>query len=174
LATTRALAQASAELRFIESTSYHNRRPRHRLESLAQALDPWIDLVRRTEIKNEHMVIPAVDHLFEPTSQLGTPRRTEPALEDGEPDHAKGLIAHRSRAREQRLMMHFLGLIYPADAVARALSDGLAFQALSAEYITNILETRALALPEPGPLQLTRRHDLLDTSANSTPPMSRT
>ena len=109
-----------------------------------------------------------------------------------EPDHAKGLIAQRSRAREQRLMMHFLALspdatayyvgleqrrlnarhhvrkilalaeIYPADAVARAISDGLAFQAFSAEYITNILETRARALPEPGPLQLTRRHDLLD------------
>ena len=43
-----------------------------------------------------------------------------------------------------------------------AISDGLAFQAFSAEYITNILETRARALPEPGPLQLTRRHDLLD------------
>src|ERR1700693_2340549 len=70
-----------------------------------------------------------------------------------EPDHAKGLIAQRSRAREQRLMMHFLALspdatayyvgleqhrlnarhhvrkilalaeIYPADAVARAISD---------------------------------------------------
>ena len=109
-----------------------------------------------------------------------------------DPDHAKGLIAQRSRAREQRLMMHFLALspdaqayydgleqrrlnarhhvrkilalaeIYSADAVARAISDGLAFQAFSAEYITNILETRARALPEPGPLQLTRRHDLLD------------
>jgi hypothetical protein len=33
---------------------------------------------------------------------------------------------------------------------------------VSAEYITNILETRARALPEPGPLQLSRRHDLLD------------
>jgi hypothetical protein len=52
--------------------------------------------------------------------------------------------------------------IYPADDVARAISDGLAFQAFSAEYITNILETRARALPEPGPLQLTRRHDLLE------------
>src|SRR6266851_4813037 len=109
-----------------------------------------------------------------------------------EPDHAKGLIAQRSRAREQRLMMHFLALspdatayydgleqrrlnarqhvrkilalaeIYPADAVARAITDGLAFQAFSSEYITNILETRVRALPEPGPLQLTRRHDLLD------------
>ena len=71
----------------------------------------------------------------------------------------RSLIAQRSRAREQRLMMHFSALspdatayyvgleqhrlnarhhvrkilalaeIYPADAVARAISDGLAFQA---------------------------------------------
>ena len=109
-----------------------------------------------------------------------------------DPTTPRGLIAQRSRAREQRLMMHFLALspdaqayydgleqrrlnarhhvrkilalaeIYPADIVACAISDGLAFQAFSAEYVTNILETRARALPEPGPLQLTRRHDLLD------------
>ena len=108
------------------------------------------------------------------------------------PEHAKALIAQRSRAREQRLMLRFLALspdaqayyeglelrrlnarnhvrkilalaeIYPTDAVARAIADGLAFQAFSAEYITNILEARARALPEAGPLQLTRRHDLLD------------
>ena len=109
-----------------------------------------------------------------------------------DPDHAKGLIAQRSRAREQRLMMRFLALspdaqayydgleqrrfnarhhvrrilalaeIYPVDVVARAISDGLAFEAFSAEYITNILEIRSRALPEPAPLQLTRRQDLLD------------
>ena len=109
-----------------------------------------------------------------------------------DPDHPKELLAQRGRAREQRLMMQFLALspdaaayyegleqrrfnarhhvrkilalaeIYPVDAVARAISDGLAFQAFSAEYIANIVETRARALPEPGPLQLTRRHDLLD------------
>jgi hypothetical protein len=120
------------------------------------------------------------------------PRRYGRHEDIEDPDHAKALIAQRSRAREQRLMMHFLALspdatayyqgleqrrlnarhhvrkilalaeIYPADLVARAISDGLAFQAFSAEYITNILETRARALPEPGPLQLTRRHDLLD------------
>ena len=42
-----------------------------------------------------------------------------------------------------------LAEIYVADAVARAISDGLAFQAFSAGVqITNILETRARALPE--------------------------
>jgi hypothetical protein len=109
-----------------------------------------------------------------------------------DPDHAKALIAQRGHAREQRLILRFLALspdaqayydgleqrrmnarnhlrkilalaeIYPEDAVARAISDGLAFRAFSAEYITNILEARARALPEAGPLQLTRRHDLLD------------
>jgi len=111
-------------------------------------------------------------------------------IEDQE--HAKGLIARRSRAREQRLMLRFLALspeaqayydglaqkrlnarhhirkilalaeAYPADSIARAIADGLAFEAFSAEYIANILETRARALPEPGPLQLTRGIDLLD------------
>jgi transposase len=120
------------------------------------------------------------------------PRRYSRHEDIEDPDHAKGLLAQRRRAREQRLMMQFLALspdaaayfegldqrrfnarqhvrkilalaeIYPADAVARAISDGLAFEAFSAEYITNILEARARALPEPGPLQLTRRHDLLD------------
>ncbi|HXW31313.1 MAG TPA: IS21 family transposase [Xanthobacteraceae bacterium] len=120
------------------------------------------------------------------------PRRYGRHEDIEDPDHAKGLIAQRHRAREQRLMMHFLALspdaaayyegleqrrfnarqhvrkilaladIYPADAVARAISDGLAFEAFSAEYITNILEVRARTLPEPGPLQLTRGHDLLD------------
>lgn len=109
-----------------------------------------------------------------------------------DPEHAKGLIAKRSRAREQRLMLRFLALspdaqayydglaqkrlnarhhirkilalaeAYPADSIARAIADGLAFEAFSAEYIANILETRARALPEPGPLQLTRGSDLLD------------
>ena len=120
------------------------------------------------------------------------PRRYGRHEDIEDPDHAKGLIAQRHRAREQRLMMHFLALspdaaayyegleqrrfnarqhvrkilaladIYPTDAVARAISDGLAFEAFSAEYITNILEVRARTLPEPGPLQLTRGHDLLD------------
>ena len=113
-------------------------------------------------------------------------------LDIEDPEHAKGLLAERLRAREQRLMLRFLALspdaqayydgleqkrlnarhhlrkivalaeIYPLDAIARAISDGLAFAAFSAEYISNILESRARALPEPGPLQLTRRADLLD------------
>lgn len=107
-------------------------------------------------------------------------------------EHAKELIAHRRRAGEQRLLTNFLALSpdagayyqgidrrranarehlrkilalaerYSRDEVARAIADGLHFQAFSAEYIANLLESRARVLPEPGPLQLTRRQDLLD------------
>jgi transposase len=113
-------------------------------------------------------------------------------LDIEDPEHVKALLARRVRAREQRLMLRFLALspdaqayydgleqkrlnarhhvrrivalaeVYPLDSIARAISDGLAFGAFSAEYIANILESRARALPEPGPLQLTRRVDLLD------------
>jgi hypothetical protein len=34
--------------------------------------------------KNEHMVIPAVDHLLKPACQLGAPLGAEPALKNGE------------------------------------------------------------------------------------------
>jgi len=73
-----------------------------------------------------------------------------------------GLEQHRINARNHVRKILALAEIYPADALARAISDGLAFQAFSAEYITNILEARARALPEAGPLQLTRSQDLLD------------
>jgi transposase len=109
-----------------------------------------------------------------------------------DPEHPKTLIGQRRNARQQRLMLRFLGLspaaqhyyegleqkslnarnhlakiialaeIYGDCATARAIEDGLAFQAFSSDYIANILEARARKLPEPGPLQLTRRHDLLD------------
>jgi len=73
-----------------------------------------------------------------------------------------GLEQKRLNARHHVRRIVALAEIYSPDAMARAISDGLAFGAFSAEYITNILESRARALPEPGPLQLTRRVDLLD------------
>jgi hypothetical protein len=74
------------------------------------------------------------------------------------------LIARHQRSYARHHVRKILALaeIYPPDEVARAISDGLAFAAFSAEYIANILETRARTLPEPGPLQLTRGIDLLD------------
>ena len=109
-----------------------------------------------------------------------------------DPDHPKVLIAQRRNANEQRLLLRFLaqtpkapeyhaGLmarrlnwrnhvakinalaeIYGDAATGRAIEDGLAFDAFSCEYITNLLEARARALPEASPLQLTRRQDLLE------------
>jgi transposase len=109
-----------------------------------------------------------------------------------DPEHPKALLGERRKAREQRLMMRFLRLgpkasayyegleqrrsnprhhvrkivalaeIYGVDALARAIEDGIAFHAFSCEYIANILEMKARALPEAGALHLTRREDLLD------------
>jgi hypothetical protein len=111
-------------------------------------------------------------------------------IEDAE--HARALLVQRHTAREQRLMQRFLALtsqasqyyeglqarrtnarehvrrivalaeIHGEAAVARAIVDGLAFQAFSAEYVANMLEMRLRVLPEPAALQLTRRSDLLD------------
>jgi hypothetical protein len=111
-------------------------------------------------------------------------------IEDAE--HPKALLAQRRSAREQRLMLRFLALspkaaayhgglvarrtnardhvrrivalaeIHGDEAVARAIDDGLEFQAYSAEYVANTLEMRQRRLPEPAALQLTRRADLLE------------
>lgn len=108
------------------------------------------------------------------------------------PDHPRELLAQRRKAREQLLLRRFLLLspaaeryyqelqqrrlnsqhhlrkilalseIYGTDSVARAIEDALILQAFSSEYITNILEQRQRFLPEPSPLLLTRRQDLLD------------
>lgn len=53
-----------------------------------------------------------------------------------------------------------LSEIYGIEAVARALQDGLAFQAFSCEYIANMLEARAQQ-PEAGALHLIRHQDWL-------------
>jgi len=55
-----------------------------------------------------------------------------------------------------------LSEIYGTEATARAIEDALEFGAVSSEYIANLLESRARALPDPGVLHLTRRADLLE------------
>lgn len=109
-----------------------------------------------------------------------------------DPEHAKLLLAQRRSAREQRLMLRFLALSPQAQAyydglaakrtnardhvrrivalaenhgdaaVGRALEDGIAFGAFSAEYVANTLEMRQRPLDEPAPLRLARRADLLE------------
>ena len=107
------------------------------------------------------------------------------------PDHPRALLLQRKKAREQRLLMHFLKLspkaeayheelarrrmnprhhirqivalseIYGTDMLARAIEDAFTYQAFSCEYIANLLEQRRRILPEAGALHVTRRQDLL-------------
>ena len=109
-----------------------------------------------------------------------------------DPDHPRLLLVQRRRAREQQLLVRFLALspraqiyyegleakrgnpraharkilalaeIHGKEAVARAIDDGIELQAFSCEYIANILQARRRIGPEPAPLQLTRRQDLLE------------
>ncbi len=108
------------------------------------------------------------------------------------PDHPKVLMAQRKKARDQIIFRNFLALhpksddyyrqleqrrmnplhhirqivalsdIYGKDQVTRAMEDAFTFRAFSCEYIVNLLEQRNRRTPEPGPLHLTRRQDLLE------------
>ena len=107
------------------------------------------------------------------------------------PDHPKELLMHRRRAEAQKLLQRFIALspkasdyyrqlqqrrlnpnhhirkivalsdIYKPSEIARALEDALHFEAFSSEYVINLLEQRQNPLPEPSPLHLTRKEDLL-------------
>jgi transposase len=120
------------------------------------------------------------------------PRSYDRRCDIEDPDHPKALLAQRRTAREQRLLRQFLALcphaqayyeglesrrlnprhharkilalaeIYGAEAIARAVADGLAFHAFSCEYIAHLLEVRARSTPPVSPLSLTRSQDLLE------------
>ena len=120
------------------------------------------------------------------------PRSLDKHRDFEDPDHPKALLEQRRSARHHKLLQRFLALspkaepyyqalqlrrlnprhhvtkivalseIYGTDPVARAIEDALEFDAVSSEYIANLLESRARALPEPGALHLTRRSDLLE------------
>jgi hypothetical protein len=109
-----------------------------------------------------------------------------------DPDHPKALIAQRRHARDALVLKRFLGLtplaekyhaglldrrgnamahvrkivalaeIHGDDAVVRAMTDALAFEAFSSEYIAHLIDARRRQLPEPSPLHLIRRQDLLE------------
>ena len=109
-----------------------------------------------------------------------------------DPDHPKVLVAQRRHARDAHILKRFLGIspmaakyhagllerrghaishvrkivaladIHGDDAVMRALADALAFEAFSSEYIAHLIDARARQLPEPSPMVLMRRQDVLD------------
>ncbi len=107
-------------------------------------------------------------------------------------EHAQPLLERKKRADDQHLIKRFLGLspqaeayyrqlverklswkihlrkivalgdVYGNEKVARALSDALTYQAFASDYIANILEQRERHLPEPGPLHIAHKQDLLE------------
>jgi len=109
-----------------------------------------------------------------------------------DPDHPKALIAQRRHARDSQVMKRFFGLsplavkyhagllerrghaiahvrkivaladIHGDEAVVRAMTDALAFEAFSSEYIAHLIQARGRQLPDPSPLVLMRRQDVLE------------
>ena len=109
-----------------------------------------------------------------------------------DPDHAKALVAQRRHAQDAHVLQRFLALsplaakyhtgllerrgnalshvrkivaladIHGEEAVVRALADALTFEAFSSEYIAHLIQARGRQLPQPSPLVLLRRQDVLD------------
>jgi hypothetical protein len=109
-----------------------------------------------------------------------------------DPDHPKALVAQRRHARDAQVLRRFFALtplavryhagllerrghalvhvrkivaladIYGDEAVVRAMTDALAFEAFSSEYVAHLIEARSRQLPEASPLVLMRRQDVLD------------
>ncbi len=120
------------------------------------------------------------------------PRNFGRKQEIADPDHERALVLKMRHARDRHRLTRFLSLgedasgylaglrekrpgwrshvdrinalaeAHGRDALARAMADACEYDAFSAEYIHNILEARTRAVPEPGPLHVTRRVDLLD------------
>ncbi len=120
------------------------------------------------------------------------PRSYERHRDFENPDHVKELLDQRRRARDAKWLLTFYALspraefyhqqlaarslnarshvnkivaladIYGSDKVARAIEDAIASEAFSSQYNDNILQQRERHIPQPGPLHLTRRSDLLD------------
>jgi transposase len=72
-----------------------------------------------------------------------------------------GLLKHRGNALSHVRKIVALAEIHGDDAVTRAITDALAYDAFSSEYIAHIISSRARQLPEPGPLILMRQQDVL-------------
>lgn len=120
------------------------------------------------------------------------PRSYERHRDFENPDHVRELLDQRQRAREAKWLQTFYALspqaeyyhqqlnarslkarshinkivaladIYGSDKVARAIDDAILSEAFACQYIENILQQRERLTPQPGPLHLTRRSDLLD------------
>lgn len=120
------------------------------------------------------------------------PRSYERHRDFENPDHVRDLLDQRRRARDAKWLLTFYSLsphaedyhrqlrerslnprvhinkivalaeIHGSDNIARAIADAIECQAFSSQYIENILQQRERHTPQPGPLHLTRRSDLLE------------
>jgi hypothetical protein len=91
-------------------------------------------------------------------------RRLEQFLTLG-PDatnYLAGLQERRPNWRSHVDRINTLAEIHGRDALARVMADAKENTAFSAEYIHNLLDARKRITPEPAPLHVTRRADLLD------------
>jgi transposase len=120
------------------------------------------------------------------------PRSYERHRDFEDPDHVRELLDQRRRARDAKWLLTFYALspraeeyhrqlttrslnarihinkivalseLHGPEKVALAIEDAITCHAYSSQYIENILQQRARLQPQPGPLHLTRRTDLLD------------
>jgi transposase len=120
------------------------------------------------------------------------PRHYGRRQEIANPEHERALVLSMRHARDKRRLEQFLTLgpdatnylaglqerrpnwrshvdrintlaeIHGRDALARVMADAKENTAFSAEYIHNLLDARKRITPEPAPLHVTRRADLLD------------
>ena len=76
--------------------------------------------------------------------------------------YIEGVRERRFEWRSHAKRINALAEIHGRDEVARTLADALEHGAFSSEYIQNMIEARNRALPDAGPLHVTRRSDLLE------------
>ena len=109
-----------------------------------------------------------------------------------DPDHSKELVTQRHHARDSQILKRFLALspkaaayyaglldrrghamvhvrkivaladIHGDDEVVRAMTNALEFEAFSSDYVAHVIQVHQRQLPEPSPLVLMRRQDVLD------------
>jgi hypothetical protein len=73
-----------------------------------------------------------------------------------------GLLERRGHAIAHVRKIVALADIHGDESVVRAITDALAFAAFSSEYIEHLINARSRQLPEPSPLVLMRRQDVLE------------
>jgi transposase len=111
-------------------------------------------------------------------------------------EHERELLTQRKRARSRGHLQQFLRLapratefydglqlrrlksdihvrkilalsqVYGENMTAQAISDACDMNVFGCDYVQNILECRARHLPEPGPLHVTHKRDMLDLEIN--------